>query len=229
MSVPPHSIPTHVSPPLHSFPSLSSDGPVVSVDLATGYVLDTLREGDDLKLVCDVDSNPPPTAIVWYHKVRGIKFLTECGDKVRFERFAGQSIGARCGRRHVDSLEHVDVEGAHAGPRGRVLVPGDQFGGGGPQPSDLGPHEMQVAFDPPNSSLPRSLLHAFSFTFSRRTEVQAGLREARGHSWSLRNGVAALRGRLGAQGRREVLVDVQRDAWRRVADAQLESSEQRAR
>lgn len=66
-------------PPLpsisHSFRWLSSDGPVVSIDLATGYVLDTLREGDDLKLVCDVDSNPPPTGIVWYHKVRGIKFL----------------------------------------------------------------------------------------------------------------------------------------------------------
>lgn len=43
--------------------------------------------------------------------------------------------------------------------------------------------------------------------------MQGGLREARGHSRSLRNGVAALRGRLGSQGRREVLVDVQRDAW----------------
>lgn len=50
------------------------DGPVVSIDLATGYGLDTLREGDDLKFVCDVDSNPPPTSIVWYHKVR-IEFL----------------------------------------------------------------------------------------------------------------------------------------------------------
>lgn len=42
----------------------------MSIDLATGYVLDTLREGDDLKFVCDVDSNPPPARIVWYHKVR---------------------------------------------------------------------------------------------------------------------------------------------------------------
>lgn len=48
-----------------------SDAPIVSIDLATGYVLDTLREGDDLKLVCDVESNPPPTRIIWYHKVRG--------------------------------------------------------------------------------------------------------------------------------------------------------------
>lgn len=106
-------------------------------------------------------------------------------------------------------------------------MPGDQFGGGGAQPSDLGPHEMQVAFRSTEFFPSDRCEHPFSF--SRCTEMQAGLREARGHSWSLRNGVAALRGRLGAQGRREVLVDVQRDAWRRVADAQLESSEQRAR
>lgn len=52
----------------------------MSIDLATGYVLDTLREGDDLKFVCDVDSNPPPTRIVWYHKVRRrgeIEFLPQ--------------------------------------------------------------------------------------------------------------------------------------------------------
>lgn len=48
---------------------------------------------------------------------------------------------------------------------------------------------------------------------SRCPEMQGGLREARGHSRPLRNGVAALRGRLGSQGRRQVLVDVQRDAW----------------
>lgn len=47
---------------------------------------------------------------------------------------------------------------------------------------------------------------------SRCPEMQGGLREARGHSRPLRNGVAALRGRLGSQGRRQVLVDVQRDA-----------------
>ncbi|XP_031845663.1 motor axon guidance molcule sidestep isoform X2 [Nomia melanderi] len=41
--------------------------PAVAVRLATGYVLDTLREGDDLKLVCDVESNPPPSKIIWYH------------------------------------------------------------------------------------------------------------------------------------------------------------------
>ncbi|CAK9822812.1 Neural cell adhesion molecule 1 [Anthophora retusa] len=42
--------------------------PVVSIDLATGYDLDTLREGDDLKLVCNVESNPPPSRVIWYHK-----------------------------------------------------------------------------------------------------------------------------------------------------------------
>jgi len=42
---------------------------VVVARLATGYVLDTLREGDDLKLVCDVQSNPPPSRVIWYHNV----------------------------------------------------------------------------------------------------------------------------------------------------------------
>ncbi|XP_032668126.1 hemicentin-2 isoform X2 [Odontomachus brunneus] len=40
--------------------------PVVLAHLATGYVLDTLREGDDLMLVCNVQSNPPPTRVIWY-------------------------------------------------------------------------------------------------------------------------------------------------------------------
>lgn len=44
-----------------------SYAPVVVARLANGYVLDTLREGDDLKLVCDVQSNPPPTRVTWYH------------------------------------------------------------------------------------------------------------------------------------------------------------------
>ncbi|XP_012060705.1 PREDICTED: neural cell adhesion molecule 1 [Atta cephalotes] len=44
-----------------------SYAPVVVARLANGYVLDTLREGDDLKLVCDVQSNPPPTQVTWYH------------------------------------------------------------------------------------------------------------------------------------------------------------------
>ncbi|KZC06460.1 PREDICTED: hemicentin-2-like [Dufourea novaeangliae] len=41
--------------------------PVVAIHLATGYVLDTLREGDDLKLVCNVESNPLSTKVIWYH------------------------------------------------------------------------------------------------------------------------------------------------------------------
>ena len=46
-----------------------TDAPVAVAHLATGYFLDTLREGDDLKLVCDIQSNPPPTSIVWYQDV----------------------------------------------------------------------------------------------------------------------------------------------------------------
>ncbi|XP_076759532.1 motor axon guidance molcule sidestep [Xylocopa sonorina] len=42
--------------------------PAVSVGLAAGYVFDTLREGDDLKLVCNVESNPPSSEILWYHE-----------------------------------------------------------------------------------------------------------------------------------------------------------------
>lgn len=48
---------------------LQTDAPVVVARLANGYVLDTLREGDDLKLICDVQSNPPPTRVAWYHDV----------------------------------------------------------------------------------------------------------------------------------------------------------------
>ena len=46
-----------------------ADVPVAVAHLATGYFLDTLREDDDLKLACDVQSNPPTTSIVWYHDV----------------------------------------------------------------------------------------------------------------------------------------------------------------
>lgn len=48
---------------------LQTDAPVVVAHLANGYVLDTLREGDDLKLICDVQSNPPPTRVTWYNNV----------------------------------------------------------------------------------------------------------------------------------------------------------------
>ncbi|XP_033218244.1 protein turtle homolog B [Belonocnema kinseyi] len=43
--------------------------PVAVAHLAAGYFLDTLREGDDLKLACDVQSNPPPTSIIWYQDI----------------------------------------------------------------------------------------------------------------------------------------------------------------
>jgi len=48
---------------------LQTDAPVIVARLATGYVLDTLREGDDLKLICDIQSNPLPTQVTWYHDV----------------------------------------------------------------------------------------------------------------------------------------------------------------
>ncbi|XP_053597595.1 synaptogenesis protein syg-2 [Microplitis demolitor] len=41
--------------------------PIVDTQLAVGYTLESLREGDDLKLVCHVQSNPPPTEIIWFH------------------------------------------------------------------------------------------------------------------------------------------------------------------
>ncbi|XP_076667371.1 motor axon guidance molcule sidestep isoform X2 [Andrena cerasifolii] len=47
--------------------------PVVAVNLATGYVLDILREGDDLKLVCNMESNPPPSTVNWYHNDRRLE------------------------------------------------------------------------------------------------------------------------------------------------------------
>ncbi|XP_011309481.1 hemicentin-1 [Fopius arisanus] len=41
--------------------------PVVQAHLAVGYILASLREGDDLKLICNVQSNPPPSEILWFH------------------------------------------------------------------------------------------------------------------------------------------------------------------
>ncbi|KAK0164705.1 hypothetical protein PV328_003296 [Microctonus aethiopoides] len=41
--------------------------PIVDAQLAVGYNLESLREGDDLKLVCSVQSNPSPIEIIWFH------------------------------------------------------------------------------------------------------------------------------------------------------------------
>ncbi|XP_051153654.1 hemicentin-1 isoform X2 [Leptopilina boulardi] len=40
--------------------------PAATVHLAAGYSVHTLKEGDDLKLACKIQSNPLPTSIVWY-------------------------------------------------------------------------------------------------------------------------------------------------------------------
>ncbi|XP_036150520.1 cell adhesion molecule 1-like [Monomorium pharaonis] len=56
-----------------------SYAPVVVARLANGYVLDTLREGDDLKLLCDVQSNPPPTRVTWYHNNQRLEHDVSAG------------------------------------------------------------------------------------------------------------------------------------------------------
>lgn len=57
---------------------------MVVARLATGYVMDTLREGDDLKLVCDVQSNPLPSRVIWYHNVS--RKLTRGGEREKKNR-----------------------------------------------------------------------------------------------------------------------------------------------
>lgn len=52
---------------------LFTDPPIVDAHIAVGYNLESLREGDDLKLVCSVQSNPSPIEIIWFHNVN--KFL----------------------------------------------------------------------------------------------------------------------------------------------------------
>ena len=45
------------------------DAPTATVNLAAGYKMNTLREGDDLRLICNYQSNPEPTSIEWFHNV----------------------------------------------------------------------------------------------------------------------------------------------------------------
>ncbi|XP_026671052.1 hemicentin-2 isoform X2 [Ceratina calcarata] len=71
--------------------------PVVSIELATGYVLDTLREGDDLKLICNAESNPPPTTIVWYHE----------GDRLEHNVAIGTLIASNTLTLRVLTLAHA--------------------------------------------------------------------------------------------------------------------------
>ncbi|XP_014219044.1 protein turtle homolog B [Copidosoma floridanum] len=53
--------------------------PSASVKLAGGFDLDTLREGDDVKFVCDYRSNPEPTSIEWLHNNEPLQHNVEAG------------------------------------------------------------------------------------------------------------------------------------------------------
>ena len=46
-----------------------ADAPTATTELATGFNMDTLREGDDVKFVCNYQSNPEATSIEWLHNV----------------------------------------------------------------------------------------------------------------------------------------------------------------
>lgn len=46
-----------------------TDVPVAVVHLAASYSLKTVKEGNDLKLACEIQSNPLPTSITWYKDV----------------------------------------------------------------------------------------------------------------------------------------------------------------
>lgn len=46
-----------------------SDQPVVSITLGSDVDPNSLREGDDVRLTCEVKSNPEYERITWYHGV----------------------------------------------------------------------------------------------------------------------------------------------------------------
>lgn len=140
------------------FLELQTDAPVVVARLATGYVLDTLREGDDLKLVCDVQSNPPPMRVIWYHDVsRNRRKEGERREResrysawfiaIRILAFlpAESSTGARCERRDFVGFKLVDSSGAHARTRRRVFLRSHEYRGRNSQPAAFYSHEMWAA------------------------------------------------------------------------------------
>ncbi|XP_011496551.1 PREDICTED: B-cell receptor CD22 [Ceratosolen solmsi marchali] len=53
--------------------------PTAFVELATGFNLDTLREGDDVKFICNYQSNPEPTSIEWLHNNKRLHHNVEAG------------------------------------------------------------------------------------------------------------------------------------------------------
>lgn len=133
------------------FLELQTDAPVVVARLATGYVLDTLREGDDLKLVCDVQSNPPPMRVIWYHDVS--RNRKKEGKESRYSAWfiailaflsAESTTGARCERRNFVGFQLVDSSGPHARSRRRVFLCGHKHRGRNSQPAAFYSHEMWV-------------------------------------------------------------------------------------
>ncbi|KAJ8674503.1 hypothetical protein QAD02_005765 [Eretmocerus hayati] len=53
--------------------------PTAKIELATGYNMDTLREGDDVKFVCNYQSNPEPTSIEWMHNGQQVQHSVQAG------------------------------------------------------------------------------------------------------------------------------------------------------
>ncbi|XP_031784749.1 muscle M-line assembly protein unc-89 [Nasonia vitripennis] len=54
-------------------------GPSASVELAIGFNMETLREGDDVKFVCNYRSNPEPSSIEWFHNNKRLEHDVEAG------------------------------------------------------------------------------------------------------------------------------------------------------
>ncbi|XP_058801871.1 neural cell adhesion molecule 1-like isoform X2 [Phymastichus coffea] len=53
--------------------------PTATVSLASGFDIDTLREGDDVTFVCHYKSNPRPTSIEWMHNNKRLEHNVEAG------------------------------------------------------------------------------------------------------------------------------------------------------
>ncbi|XP_014228869.1 neural cell adhesion molecule 2 [Trichogramma pretiosum] len=53
--------------------------PSASAELATGFNMEVLREGDDIKFACNYHSNPEPTSIEWLHNDKLLQHNVEAG------------------------------------------------------------------------------------------------------------------------------------------------------
>ena len=52
-----------------------ADAPELSISLASNVPADQLKEGDEIRLRCDVKANPPVEAVTWYQGVSPNFFL----------------------------------------------------------------------------------------------------------------------------------------------------------